>query len=645
MSAIVGVFYPGGRSVDGMDLQRMVDIQAHRGPHGSDVWCRGSVGLGHRLLWTTAESRLEKLPLVNQRGDLAITADARIDNRDELIAAFGYDTHPPSQITDSQLILAAYDKWEEQCPEHLLGDFAFAIWDDRRQRLFCARDHFGVKPFYYYASDQIFVCASEIKALFCLADVPYQLNEMRVGDYLVSLFEDTAITFYQGILRLPPAHRLTVSCQGIQLQPYWSLDPHDELRLGSDAEYAGRFREIFAEAVRCRLRSAFPVGSMLSGGLDSSSIACMARKILTENGRQPLPTFSAVFDDVTECDERPYINAVLAQGGMEPHYVQGDKLSPLIDLEQVLWHQDEPLYAFNLCLTWSLYRVAQRQGVRVILDGFDGDSTVSHGVGYLKDLAQAGKWLTLYQQLRGYTKHFGYPFPGLFWALLWRYEFSRFRALRFGHRVWHGVRRRVWKPDQPSATPAWDATLNADFVERIGLKERRRVLNQAAAASKQSQRAEHHYHLVRGVMPYTLEVMDKAAAAFGMELRFPFWDKRLVEFCLSLPAEQKIHRGWTRMVMRRALAGILPEDVQWRGGKSNLGPSFTHGFLTFEHERLQEVLFHHPELIETYTDITALREAYDRFVSRDAHDDDEIAVWRAVTLALWLKKQNLKHQT
>jgi asparagine synthase (glutamine-hydrolysing) len=146
-------------------------------------------------------------------------------------------------------------------------------------------------------------------------------------------------------------------------------------------------------------------------------------------------------------------------------------------------------------------------------------------------------------------------------------------------------------------------------------------------------------------MPYTLEVMDKAAAAFGIELRFPFWDKRLVEFCLSLPPEQKIYRGWTRMVMRRGLAGILPEDVQWRGGKSNLGPSFTHGFLTFEQERLREVLFDQPELIETYTDITALREAYDRFVARDAYDDDEIAIWRAVTLALWLKKQDLKHQT
>jgi asparagine synthase (glutamine-hydrolysing) len=141
-------------------------------------------------------------------------------------------------------------------------------------------------------------------------------------------------------------------------------------------------------------------------------------------------------------------------------------------------------------------------------------------------------------------------------------------------------------------------------------------------------------------MPYTLELMNRAASAFSVELRFPFWDKRLVEFCLAIPPEQKIHRGWTRMVLRRGLAGILPKKVQWRGGKSNLGPSFTHGFLKFEQQRLRDVVFDHPEILESYADIPALREAAARFASGRAQDGDEFAVWRSVTLALWLKSQS-----
>src|SRR4028118_649697 len=164
MSAIAGIYYLDGRPVDCADLGRMVDTLAHRGPDGADVWCEESVGLGHRMLWTTPESLLEKLPLVDQTGNLVITADARIDNRDELIEVLGLTDHPAEKITDSQLILAAYERWGDRCPEYLLGDFAFAIWDRRQQQLFCARDHMGVKPFYYYHSDRLLVFASEIRS-------------------------------------------------------------------------------------------------------------------------------------------------------------------------------------------------------------------------------------------------------------------------------------------------------------------------------------------------------------------------------------------------------------------------------------------------------------------------------------------------
>src|SRR2546427_256925 len=312
VTGIAGLWRRDGRPGEPAELDGMLARVAHRGPDGTGAWREGPVALGHGMLHTTPESLREQQPLVGTRGDLVLVADARIDNRGELCSLLP----APSDATDAELILAAYERWGEHCPEHLLGDFAFAMWDGRTQRLFCARDHFGVKPLYYHhRPSRLFAFASEIKGLLALPDVPRRLNETRVADYLVPLLEDKVITFYEEIVRLPPAHRMVVSRDGVLIEQYWALDPEREIRMKSDAEYAEAFREIFTEAVRCRLRSAFPVGSMLSGGLDSSSIACVARELLAEDGGGKLHTFSAIFPDVPECDEREYIDAVVAGGG------------------------------------------------------------------------------------------------------------------------------------------------------------------------------------------------------------------------------------------------------------------------------------------------------------------------------------------
>jgi asparagine synthase (glutamine-hydrolysing) len=172
VSGVVGVYFLDGKPLDRGLLERMTDSISHRGPDGADIWNNGPVGLGHRMLWTTPESLHEQLPLEDKTAKIVLTADARIDNRDELIEALDLTGQPGWEISDGELILRAYEKWGEQCPENLLGDFVFAIWDERKQRLFLARDHFGVKPLYYYRSDRVFVFASEIKALLCVPEVP-----------------------------------------------------------------------------------------------------------------------------------------------------------------------------------------------------------------------------------------------------------------------------------------------------------------------------------------------------------------------------------------------------------------------------------------------------------------------------------------
>lgn len=640
MSAIVGIYFLDSQPVDRTDLERMVAIVAHRGLDGAGAWNSGPIGLGHRMLWTTPESLHEQLPLVNKTGDIVLTADARIDNREELIAALGVTGRPHGEISDSDLLLSAYEQWGEGCPEKLLGDFAFALWDGRRQTLFCARDHLGVKPFYYYhQSGRAFVFASEIKALLSWPEVPRHLNEVRVADHLAGMFEDRVSTLYQDVFRLPAAHSMTVSRERTRVRPYWSLDPSRELRFRSNEEYAEAFHELFTEAVRCRLRSAFPVGSLLSGGLDSSSIVCTARNLLSENRSRHLHTFSAIFPglpkaDLRRIDERPFMDAVLATGGLEPHYVHADCLSPLSEIDRVLWHEDEAVLAPNLYMHWALYRAAHQQGVRVLLDGIDGDTTVSHGLEYLAELAYRGRWKTLLMEATALSRKSSSAFSPR--RIIWQYGLKPL-VPRPAALLWQLCRGRTRR------MAAISPIVNPAFARRIGLATRAQTLLRSRSRAARWARHVHWHGLTSGLLPTALEMADRAAAAFLLEPRYPFFDRRLMEFCLALPPDQKLHQGWTRVVMRRAMAHTLPDEVRWRIGKANLSPNFQRRLLDFDRALLDEVILHDPQVIEQYVDVPALREVYQRCISQPT-GEDAVAVYGAVSLALWLRKVNLAPQ-
>lgn len=623
MSGIAGILRLDGAPADRAALERMTQRLAHRGPDGTALWNAGPCGLGHLMLCGTPESREERLPLANSTGDLVVTADARIDNRAELMSALGLGSQA-APITDGELIVHAYERWGERCPERLTGDFAFAIWDGRRQALFCARDHVGVKPFYYHHRPGRFVAfASEIKGLLAVPEVPRRLNEIRVAEHLLPLLEDKAITFYEEIVRLPPAHRMTVTRDGVSLEPYWALDPDRELRLGSDGEYAEAFRDILTESVRCRLRSAYPVGSQLSGGLDSSAIVCVARRLFAENGGKTLHTFSAVFDEVPECDERRYIEAVLGGGGVEPHYMRGDRLSPLGDIDRVLEHQEEPFLAPNLFLYWESCRLAKEHGVRVILDGLDGDATVSHGFVYLAELARAGEWSGFLREVKGLSTRLVMSQA----TVIRRYALAALapQPLRWAWRTVKGTNALGWGAD---------SMVCPQLAQRANLKAREAVL-QNGRHPPRSARQAHWRGLTSGLIPSALEITDKAAAAFGLEPRHPFFDRRLVEFCLALPGDQKLRDGWTRAIERRALADVLPEEIRWRG-KTNLTAQFLRALRIFEQDRLHQLLVTEPAPLRGFVDMRRLRTVYRDYELRGARDS-AYKVWQAATLALWLR--------
>ncbi len=754
MSGIAGIKYLDNLLLDRADLVLMLDTLAHRGPDGADIWIDGGIGLGHRMLWTTPESLIEKQPLVDQVRNLAIAADARIDNREELISQLSLDSfkgtgngergtekfpknygdcydflsdRPLNQninqnnscvksVTDSQLILEAYKKWGEDCPKYLIGDFAFAIWDGCKQTLFCARDHFGVKPFYYYQSDRIFIFASEIKALLCLPQVPCQLNETRIGDYLTLMMEDKAIATYKDIWRLPPAHSMVITTDEICIRQYWELDRNKEIKLSSEEEYAQEFKKIFTEAVRCRLRSAFPIISHLSGGLDSSAVTCVARDLLTktkdsqgENKRikdNKLHTISSIFEKVTECDESPFINAVLEQEGVIPHYVRGDRFSPLSNLSSIFEYEDEALLGPSHFYPWQLNHKINELGLRISLDGFDGDTTVSHGTKRLSELAYQGKWETCIQESKAISKHFDGEAYRIFrthclsylqnLARDWRWitflsvvgkihkEFggsrkqliirygvkpfiasllskSRFNLIlnsrlssklnsitnpiaKFIPKLW--LKRLYLSVVDNSVENSLEKSINPlvkeKFARRIGLLER--IQKQSSSRKEFTNLREEHYcSLNQGILAYTLEQIDQYAARFSIEARHPFMDKRLIEFCLALPAEQKLAGGFGRIVMRRALTGILPEKVQWRGGKADLGPNFIDGLLVRDRQILDRLMSKQIKNLENYINIDFLENSYHRLISagKEASDRDCMTVWKTVILALWLEHKQV----
>ncbi|KAI9131596.1 lasso peptide isopeptide bond-forming cyclase [Acaryochloris sp. CCMEE 5410] len=647
MSAITGFVYPHPLPERRDYLHQMVQSLSHRGPDGTNEWSQDRVGLGHCLLQTTPESRFETLPLSNTSQTLVLTADARIDNRADLMIQLGLEESPSAVITDSALILAAYEKWGEQCPEYLLGDFAFALWDATQQHLFCARDHFGVKPFFYYASEQVFAFASEMKALFHLPEVPKALNETRVADYLTLMLFDAETTFYEQIVRLPPAHRMTVSQNSLNISAYWSLDPDFELQLDSDQAYAEQFQSIFTEAVRCRLRSAFPIGTMLSGGIDSSSITCMTAQLRQEaQETTKFPTFSAVFNEITASDEQEFMNAVIHQRPIEPQYVQGDQLSPWTDYQHMLALQDEPLFACNAHLTHALYQIAQSQSVRVLLDGFDGDQAVSHGVGYLRTLAKAGRWFKLWREMKGFCQSFGYDLWPLYRSYVRKFGINpllkKTKITKILGKVKTWQSRGQQNTSEASPARPWAIPLTPDFVDRASVLQRYKHLRRQRFGAQPSQRHEHIVDVTSGLVSATLEVMDRTAAASQVELRFPFWDKRLVEFCVSLPEEQKMQNGWTRLIIRRGLDGILPPQIQWRAGKGNLGTAFDHTLEKYGIDLIHQVLSHPPDAIEMFLDMQELSQLVQRWQRGEAEANDTLLIWIAVNLTLWLQQANLR---
>lgn len=626
MSGICGIVNFDGAPVDQELLKTMAQTIAHRGPDGIHYWQQNQVGLAHLAFHTTPEAQREDQPLVSPANDLTLVADARVDNREELIHALSAKNYlQQKDPTDTDLILAAYACWEQDCTKYLVGDFAFAIWDARRQHLFCARDPMGVRSFYYhYQPHQSFAFATEIKALLALPWIPKRLNEAHIPIIFESMHTwDKASSFYQEIFRLPPGHQLLLRAQEITKNQYWSLDPQKDILLSSDQEYADAFRELFREAVQCRLRTVnSSVGSFLSGGLDSSSIVCTAQQLLSQTQQAQLHTFSFIFDDVPQSDERQYIQHVLNGRNIQAHFIYGDQISPLTNIDQMIWLADEPVFAPNLFLYWAACQSFLATDIKVILNGFGGDSTVSHGVFYLAELVKSGRWFSAISQGLKIAKDSDRPY----WRPLWSRGIRPYLSSGMV-KVWRALRNRP--------APGYQSLFNPEFRQRLNYQPSEMALPKTA-------RQAHYDELNNGFLPLVIEILDKIFLWHRVEPRFPFFDQRLMQFCLALPGSQKLKHGLTRFVLRQAMRNTLPPQIAQRTSKGNLSFNFNQQFLSKDQTRLQEIFSDQINILAPYLDLAQLNDLY-HSVTQKNDLSSTATLFIAVNLAIWLETEALAH--
>ncbi len=588
------------------------DSLTHRGPDDAGAWEErdGAIRLASRRLAILDLSPAGHQPMVDDEAGLAIVHNGEIYNYLELrddLEARGHRFHSHS---DTEVILAAYQEWGKDCLSRLNGMFAFAIWDSKSETLFAARDRFGEKPFYYVSCPGAFVFASEMKALLAAGVARPTPNHRAIYRYLAFREVDQgAETLFDGILALPPAHALTYSrrTEETEIWRYWDLDPDARVTLESDAEYAGRFLELLSDSVRLRLRSDVPVGSSLSGGLDSSSLVCLVAREQAGGVRM---TFSARFDD-PRLDEGKYIALAIEKAGADDRMVTPNPALLPQEIERVTWHQEEPFFSTSIYAQWCVMRLAKEAGVTVLLDGQGGDETLAGYHTYfgpfLRGELRHRRWLSFARTLRAFLREQG---PRALPVALFGLVPPRLR---------HPVRRLVRPLAIPSAyRRAWGT--------REGASQPR-----FCAALNQAQ----YETLTRTMLPALLRYADRNAAAFSREVRLPFLDHRLVEFLFAIPPEQRLRGTTTKFVLREGLRGVLPEEIRTRRDKLGLEPPEA-AWMRGELRGWIDTLVRSPQFAgRPWIDAAAATRTWEEFLrGRDAWHP---LIWRWVSLEIWAR--------
>jgi len=536
MSGITGIVRLDGGPVDAALLRRMTDSMGQRGPDGRQIWIQGQAGLGHALLRTSDESAIDDDQPASLDGRLWIAADARVDGRDELVRKLGGHRRTDLRsASDAQLILHAYDVWGTECVTHLLGDFSFAIWDIRARRLFCARDHFGVKPFYYAKTAVGIVFSNTLACIRLDPEIRDELNEAAIGDFLLfGSNQDPATTAFADVRRLAPAHTLVCENGAIALHRYWSVPTDGRIRYRHSRDYVERFNELLSAAVRDRIRSK-RIGVWMSGGIDSTSITAVSRQCLADRHASfDLLAHTFVYDSLLPDRERHYAGVAAKALGIKTSYFAADDYKPFAG-----WERRDVLTPEPIDDPFFLMRTAQLKHAslhsRTLLSGEGGDELLWRSfavdlVGRMPPIELAGD---IARSLFIHRRR-----PGL--------------GLR--------AKAKQWLPDDSRLAP-YPGWLNGTLAHRMNLRGRYEQVMARRNPLQHPMRADAHRRLTTAIWPWYFESSDPGVTGVPVEASFPFLDVRLVTYALAIPP-----MPWfiDKHLLREAMRGQLPDEVRLR---------------------------------------------------------------------------------
>jgi len=601
MSAIFGMLRFDGADVSPQDMERMSNALTHRGPHGRRFVIDGRVGIGHCLMRVNREDQFEVQPVSDR--DLTLSADLRLDNREELAATLGIDEERLAVLPDGALLLSAYRRWGIDCAEHLLGDFAFAIWDAGSRRLVLGRDHIGQRYVHYYRCRDFLVFATEIKALFCYPDVPRRLSELQIGRLLLRDHAPArGATPFEGIYGLTSATVMSIGLDGAaERRRYWQLgaDPIHQGR--NDAYYIEAYRRVLGEAVSCRIRRAIrSPGIVFSGGYDSAAIAGLAGPVVMQSGRKLIAAASVMPPDYrgTIRHARPWVEMCARDmAHLDVRYVTREGKNILTGLDSAFLKSDLPAGAYHFVGSELLSTLA-RAGAHVVLDGHGGDYTLHpRGDAVLAHLLATLQVRRFVSELRAYLRLSGRSLPT---AL--RRDIAALLMPFWAKRLWQRVTRR--------AAPPWrDQPINDGFGERLfteyGIGSDRAPTSIRSRVDMRGRIA----NTILRVMEVPSPGMAAMAASLGLELTRPFHDKRVVELALAVPQDLYVRNGRNRYLACVALQNVYPREFQTRGRMNDDEiPDFLHMMKSVEPQLLAEISeMEKSERLTRYVDFSKIR--------------------------------------
>jgi asparagine synthase (glutamine-hydrolysing) len=626
MSAIFGVFHLDGAPAERELLEKMSRSLSVRASDGEGLVTLGPVALGHRMFHTTPESLQETQPHRDEMGSLWLTLDGRVDNREELRTLLEAKGIVLRQDTDAELVLCAYEAWGEECPARILGDFAFALWDVRRRRLFLARDFLGIKPLYYATVGTRFVFASALHPLLLAPGFERRPNEGMIAEYLSCYPADLKETVFRDVFRLPPAHRMTVTTAAPPgAVRYWSADNIQEVHEKDDSAFEARFQEVFHAAVRSRMRCQGPVGAELSGGLDSSSIVSVMNAVSPAS----FETFSLVFPGLPN-DETEFITAVLSKTGARGNLISQPDVHPTTYAEQAATYSNIPNCPVTTAYSPLLDRVREK-GIRVLLSGNGGDDWFTGSPMYYADLLKGMRLLVLARYIRqdARAEAFYRPYRKIYTCGI--------RPL-LPESLVRMVRR--WKRRDVASAYPW---ISRDLFARSRLGERLSPPSWLNPSGKGFAYDDVRRVSLDAVRLHVLEVLDRSGSEYQVEYRYPFHDRRVVEFSLSLPEPQRRAPGLSKNVLRRAMKDLLPRSIAIRRTKAEGSHSYAEaleamgGTAAFEKLAVEDLGWIHG--------VEVRRMVHDLLASYHSGEDYSKLtwpVWRVLAVELWVRYSLLK---